>query len=76
MYNTQVCNHTLLLTLMSNLIHLYRLTNTWKEAMESSCFYHRVDLKSIIISDDIKMSHTAAVWKEAVGLLWPKENQQ
>ena len=44
--------------------------------MESSCFYHKADLKSIIISDDIKMCHTAAVWKEAVGLLWPKENQQ
>ena len=44
--------------------------------MESSCFYYKANLKSITILDDIKMSHTAAVWKEAVGLLWPKENQQ
>ena len=44
--------------------------------MESSDFYHRVDLQKVIVSDDIKMSHTAAVWKQAVGLLWPKENQQ
>ena len=44
--------------------------------MESSDIYPKVDLESIIISDDILMCHTAAVWKEAVGLLWPKENQQ
>ena len=55
---------------------LYRITEVWEKAMESSCFYYKADLKSVIISDDIKMSHTAAVWKEAVGLLWPKENQQ
>ena len=61
---------------MSKYFHLYRITEVWKEAMESSDFYHKVDLKSVIISDDIKMSHTAAVWKQAVGLLWPKENQQ
>ena len=44
--------------------------------MESSCFYHKVDLKNIVINEDILMCHTAAVWKEAVGLLWPKEYQQ
>ena len=56
--------------------HLRRITKTWKEAMESSCFYHKADLESIIIKDDIQMYHTAAVWKEAVGLLWPKVYQQ
>jgi len=52
------------------------MTEVWKEAMESSYFYYKADLKSITISDQILMCHTAAVWKEAVGLLWPKENQQ
>ena len=53
-----------------------RMTEVWTEAMESSRFYLKADLKSIIISKDILMCHTAAVWKEVVGLLWPKENQQ
>ena len=52
------------------------MTDVWKEAMESSCFYYKADLKTIIILDDILMCHTAAVWKEAVGLLWPKDDQQ
>ena len=44
--------------------------------MELSCFYHKADLKNITIEDDILMCQTAAVWKEAVGLLWPKVYQQ
>ena len=69
--------HIVLLPLTYNLFscHLYSMTVTWKAAMESSCFYHKVDLESIVIKDDIRMYHTAAVWKEAVGLLWPKVYQ-
>ena len=55
------------------------MAEVWNEVMESSSFYHKADLKNIITSDDknaILMCHTAAVWKQAVGLLWPKENQQ
>ena len=55
---------------------LCSMATTWESAMESSCFYHKVDLESIVINEDILMCHTAAVWKEAVGLLWPKEYQQ
>ena len=44
--------------------------------MDSSDAYQKIDLEDIIISDDILMCHTAAVWKEAVGMLWLQEDQQ
>jgi len=56
------------------MVDFYRLTEVWSEVMEASHVQQKVDLKSISIPDDVLMCHVADVWKQAVELLWKKEN--